>query len=83
MRVFRLIGCAEELLEDKNADWVNEKSPTATQKDFQQKLKLGALRFRPDKLTLLTFTDGGLFWGHWVMVKLTPDFKTTQAYIEG
>ena len=75
--------CAEQLLADKNADWVNEKSPAVSAEEFKRKLTLGAMRFRPDKLTLLTFTDGGLFWGHWVMVKLPEDFKPTQAYLDG
>jgi len=78
-----LTYCAEQLLADKNADWVNEKSPAVIAEEFKLKLTLGAMRFTPDKLTLLTFTDGGLFWGHWVMVKMTEDNKPTQAYIEG
>jgi|GEM_PF-1751262 len=78
-----LAFCVEELLEDKNADWVNDAHPTVTEDEFKRSLTLGALRFQPDRSLLLTFTDGGLFWGHWVMVKLSEDYTPTQAYLEG
>lgn len=75
--------CAEQLYQNKLDDWVDDAHPAVTREAFIQALTLGAVRFHPDRTLTVTFLDGGLFWGHWVVVTMTPDYTPTQAYLEG
>jgi hypothetical protein len=74
---------SDQLLAEKNHDWVNDEHPAVSAEEFQRRLELGAVRFHPDGGSELTFYDGGLFWNHWVIVWLQPDHSCRQAYLSG
>jgi hypothetical protein len=75
--------CADQLYQTYLDGWVNDAHPVVSREMFMAALQLGAVRFHPDHSLTLTFLDGGVFWGHWVMVGLAPDYTPTQAYLEG
>jgi len=73
----------EQLLPDKNADWVDEPGKVTTPDEFKAPMRLGALRFHEDKQIEMTFTAGKLFWGHWIVIWLDGNYQMTKAYLEG
>jgi len=74
---------ARELLELKNGEWLGEGESPFTEERFAEKLLLESMVFYPDRTRELTFRDGGLFFGHVVLVSLDEDDACADASIAG
>jgi hypothetical protein len=72
---------AEQLLELHNDTW-NE-GPPITAQEFTRQITLQALTTYPDHSAELYYHDGGLFWGHTILVTLQPGPQFTSATIAG
>ena len=46
-------------------------------------LRLTHVRLAADKSMELAYTAGPIFWGHWVVVGINPDFTFFYATLEG
>lgn len=73
---------AEQLLAEHNTTW-REGPGRETKKGFIGKLKLDGITLGDDLSAELYFADGGLFWGHIVLISVDADGKPTGAIIAG
>lgn len=68
---------ADELLEIKNDEWLDEDEDPISREDFMEKLILRGAEFSAESVTFW-YEDGDMFWGHCVMVECladgTPDY---------
>jgi len=71
----------DELLSIYNRSW-NEGEPIDAE-TFMNLLSLESIRLYPDGSTEIYFDDGGLFWGHTVIVSLSKDGDFYDAEIAG
>jgi hypothetical protein len=63
--------CGEQLADTRNEGWSRDGEHVEV-KDFVLRLAFRAIRSDPDGTTIVTFDDGGLFWGHRILVHLDP-----------
>ncbi|MCO4745807.1 MAG: DUF2262 domain-containing protein [Proteobacteria bacterium] len=73
---------ANELLELHNGSW-REEPGKETQAGFIGKLVLDGITVYEDLSAEVYFQDGGLFWGHIVLLSVDTDGKPTSADIAG
>jgi hypothetical protein len=78
-----LDGCADELLEVYNEDWVDEDHPPLTRAQFRRKLRLAEVWVGGDGAIDLTYRDGGMFWGHDIVLHVDRDLTPGEATLEG
>ncbi len=64
---------AAGLLAPKNEAWLDEGEAEETEESFRAKLRLESVSVEPDGAATFSFDDGGLFWGHTVLVFRGPD----------
>lgn len=74
---------AEQLLELKNGEWRDEDGSTVSCTEFIEKLHTESVTFYPDQNMEVVFKDGGLFFGHVVLVSCDEKEKFTDATIAG
>jgi hypothetical protein len=74
---------ARELLELKNGEWLGDGEAPYTEASFAKKLSLESMVFYPDGTREFTFKDGGLFFGHVVLVSLDENDECVEASIAG
>lgn len=75
--------CAQELLAVKNEGWLKDGETPSDATRFKQKLRLKQTDIHSDGSLTLVFLDGGLFWGHWVVVEVGPDLKFRLVTLQG
>ena len=75
--------CADQLLGDKNSGWLKPGEAALSAFQFRSKLRLISLELGADDAVTLRFVDGGMFWGHQVVMEIAPDFSFDFATIEG
>jgi len=61
------------MLKLKNQTWLRELESPVSEAEFKDRLKLIQAWLNPDGTGALTFEDGGLFWGHDVIVDFASD----------
>ena len=59
---------AIELLASKNNAWLSDNETALTAEEFKERLQLHSLQVAPNGDYKLSFDDGDLFWGHWIIV---------------
>lgn len=72
-----------DLLELKNATWLDEDEDAVSVDGFKQKLSLQSLRIDEHGAFDFCFADGDLFFGHSIMVEGSLHQGATKAYIAG
>lgn len=75
--------CSENLLELKNESWVESDEEKVTEDEFKERLLLESIKIESNGSLELSFEDGDLFYGHWIIVKTDADRKLVYADIEG
>ncbi len=74
---------AEQLIELKNGEWRDEGGSTVSCTEFIEKLQTESVTFYPHQNMEIVFKDGGLFFGHVVLVSCDEKEKFTDATIAG
>ena len=74
---------ARELLALKNEVWRDPDEPLATAADFRRRMKLEGVKVSGAGDVTFFFRDGGLFFGHAVVVELDPSDAPFGAEIAG
>lgn len=74
---------ASVLISLKNGEWLGECESAFSEEQFVKKLVLESMVFYPDRTRELTFRDGGLFFGHVVLVSLDHNDECSEAGIAG
>lgn len=64
--------CVGELLSLKNESWLSDGENSVSEEEFVKKLKLQEVIASMDEITLY-FSDGDLFWGHYIEVEMDED----------
>lgn len=76
--------CAlRDLLELKNDCWLEDDETELTEAQFLERMKLESVSMDPDGRLTFWHDDGGLFWGHVIMVEGTLGDGPTDATIAG
>jgi hypothetical protein len=75
--------CAKELLETKNSGWLKDGEAPWDASRFKRKLRLREISVHEDGGVTLTFLDGGMFWGHWVVVEANAHLTLESATLAG
>lgn len=73
----------EELLEIKNEDWLRDGEPPLSGEDFRRSLSMAAVSVGPSGHLRISYQDGGMFWGHEVVISLFPDRSVAKIDLEG
>jgi hypothetical protein len=73
----------EKLLPLKNASWLEEDEDEVTAEQFKSRMTLESVSFYPSGELEFMYTDGDLFWGHWIQVTGTLSEGPTHADIPG
>lgn len=76
-------AAADELLDTHNASWREPGEPAETRGGFAARLALQGITVYADRNAEVYFEDGGLFWGHIVVVSVDADGQPTGADIAG
>lgn len=74
---------AEKMLANKNENWLKNDEAVLTPVQFMDKLRLTSITLGPLGKFEFWFDDGGLFWGHWILVSGTLDKGFADADIAG
>jgi hypothetical protein len=74
---------ANRLLELKNSTWREEGEKPHTGAAFAAKLGITSVQFSADGDAKLFFADGGLFWGHTIIVSWSAKKGFKEAQIAG
>jgi hypothetical protein len=74
---------AANLLDVKNAAWLDEGQSPVTASEFQEKLKLTGVEIEERGAFVLHFDDGDLFWGHTIVVEGNLKDGLIEAYLAG
>jgi hypothetical protein len=74
---------AEELLDLKNGDWLDDGEKELTARRFKARMTLESVLVNPDGRFEFTYDDGNLFWGHVIQVSGTLAQGPTRAGIAG
>ena len=72
---------AEVLLDIHNESW-NDGEPTS-ESEFKEKIRLNSFAYWPDGDVELCYVDGGLFWGHTILVFLNNKGIVEDAKLMG
>ena len=75
--------CVAQFLDLKNESWLHEGQKPVTAWGFRTRLRLQAMYITADGRVVLRFLDGGLFWGHWVVVATDPELRLLSIDLEG
>lgn len=75
--------CADNLLELKNESWADNEEEQVTEEEFKKLLLLESITIQPSGSLELTFQDGDLFYGHFIVVKTDSEYQLNYADIEG
>lgn len=70
-----------ELLEIHNSEWSEGATLDAT--GFERRLELDSLEVHESGYAEVGFTDGDLFWGHDVVVRIRPDGSFQEVVLAG
>lgn len=73
----------DELLEDKNDDWLSDGESSLSKQDFRRGLTLQAIELGPGGEIELAIDDDGIFWGHELTVALDADYRIARVNLEG
>ena len=76
-------GAVAALLAVKNESWREPGEPEVTAVRFREALALESVVVYADGVVELYYADGGLFWGHTVVVRLGPDGRVEEADLAG
>jgi hypothetical protein len=74
---------AGKLTDLKIAPWLDENESPLSAKQFKARQKLTTIKFDTDGEISLYFDDDSFFWGHDIVVKLSPDRVLIDAEIIG
>lgn len=74
-------AAADYLLEIHNDAW-NE-GPLTDRDTFVERMRLESIVVDPTSERTLYYHDGGLFWGHSIVVPVLPDEAFGEAHIAG
>jgi hypothetical protein len=74
---------AKELIDLKNGEWAEQDGSIVTEQQFVERLALESAILYPDGEMEFFFRDGGLFFGHVVIVSRSADGEHTNATIAG
>jgi hypothetical protein len=74
---------ADDLLEDKNDDWLSDGEAPLAREDFRRRVRLQAIEVGPAGEVDLLIDDDGMFWGHEVVVRLGADHAIARINLEG
>jgi len=67
--------CADNLLELYNEDWRDPEEEKITTEEFKDKLELESIAIDDDGGLEISFRDGDLFGGHWLVVYTDSEYK--------
>jgi hypothetical protein len=73
----------EKLRPLKNGSWLQEGEDEVTAEQFKRRMSLESVSFYPSGEFEFMYTDGDLFWGHWIQVTGTISEGPTHADIPG
>jgi len=73
----------EKLRPLKNKSWLEENEDEVTVEQFKSRMTLESVSFYPSGEFEFMYTDGDLFWGHWIQVTGTHSEGPTHADIPG
>ncbi len=77
-------GYAADQLTELADDWRGDDDPPVSRNDFFNRIKGSpSLSIDEDGEMEFTFSDDGIFAGHWIVVRGTPEEGFTDAIIEG
>ena len=74
---------AEEMLELKNDNWLEEGEEELTEEEFVKKMEINSVFIDTDNAVSLYYDDGDMFWGHAIVVQLDKSLDFKYASIEG
>lgn len=74
---------AESLLPLKNGEWQDDAEGPLSENEFAARLRGSSVTFYPDQSVDFVFQDGGLFFGHSVVVSFDHAAGFTSASISG
>ena len=74
---------ADDLLEDKNDEWLSDGEEPLSREDLRRRLTLDAIEVDPEGGVELVLGDDGMFWGHAVTVSLDSAQRITRVNLEG
>ena len=75
--------CADNLLELKNESWLDLKEEEVTKQAFKEKLQLESIEIWDDGKLEISFRDGDLFDGHWIVADIDREYNLCDVNIEG
>lgn len=75
--------CADELLDLKNNDWVENEENKVSKIEFIERMTPEAINIFEDWSMELFFDDGDLFYGHSIIVSTDTDFNIESVEIGG
>jgi hypothetical protein len=76
-------SAATSLLSLKNGGWLEDGESEFTHDGFVEHLSIESIIIYPDETAELIFCDGGLFFGHVVLVSVSADGQCSEASIAG
>ncbi len=74
---------ASSMIQLKNDAWLDDGESLVTEEEFRNRMVLESVIVNGDGTASLTFLDGDIFWGHWIVVEFDENGTPTDAELAG